>query len=62
LGKRYPMLIENDSEINKTFSSALSLFRTPFSSTVFVFVHLIENIRIKKSRNAEAKVWSRGRD
>lgn len=62
LGKMYPMLIDNESEINRTFGSALSLFRTPLSSTVFILVHLIENIRIKKDGKAEAKLWSRGRD
>ena len=36
LAEQYPELMANDSERNKTWRNILGLFRTPFSSTVFV--------------------------
>lgn len=62
LAERHPELLVNDSEINKSGRNALGLFRTPFSSAIFVLVHLVSNIRAKRSMNGDTFVWRRGRD
>ncbi len=59
---RFPELLENDSEINKSFASVLRLLRTPFSSVVFVLVYLVSNRRAKRANDGNAFVWQRGRE
>ncbi len=61
LAQRFPDLIDNDSEINKSFSGVLRLLRTPFSSIVFVLVYLASNRRARKAKDGSAFVWQRGR-
>jgi glycosyltransferase involved in cell wall biosynthesis len=60
--EKFPQLLVNDSEINKTFSNVLGLFRTPFSSAIFVLVHAVSNFRAKRSKKNETNRWRRGRD
>lgn len=58
----YPDLIRNDSERNRTLANALTLFRTPLASVVFVAVFVVGSLRARKSKNDAAFVWRRGRD
>ena len=62
LADRFPDLIDNDSEINKSFSGVLRLLRTPFSSIVFVLVYLASNRRALRAKDDGAFVWQRGRE
>jgi cellulose synthase/poly-beta-1,6-N-acetylglucosamine synthase-like glycosyltransferase len=61
LESRFPDLIDNDSEINKSLSSILRLLLTPFSSVVFVLVYLASNRRAHQSEDGDTFVWQRGR-
>lgn len=62
LTEQYPDLIGNDSQRNKTRLNALSLFRTPFSSAVFVLIYVVSNVRARRTKNGDAFIWRRGRD
>jgi len=62
LAEQYPELMSNDSERNKTWRNILGLFRTPFSSTVFVLIYIVSNIRAKRTMNGDTFIWRRGRD
>jgi glycosyltransferase involved in cell wall biosynthesis len=60
--EKFPQLLVNDVEINKTSGTMLGLFRTPFSSAVFVLVYVISNFRANRSRRNGTDGWRRGRD
>lgn len=62
LTEKFPELIRNESEQNKSFGNALRLFRTPFSSVIFVLVYIVSNARAHRSKNGEDFVWRRGRE
>jgi len=61
LEDRFPDLLDNDSEINKSYSTVLRLFRTPFSSVVFVLVYLVSTRRARQTEGGDTFVWQRGR-
>lgn len=57
----FPQLMVNDSQRNNSPSNMLSLFKTPFSSAVFVSIYLVSwGLAKTRSRNA-AFHWRRGR-
>lgn len=60
--EKYPQLLVNDSEVNRSISNVLGLFRTPFSAVIFVLVSVVSNIRAKRSTRGETHGWRRGRD
>lgn len=60
--EKFPELLANDSEINTTGRNMWRLFRTPFSSVVFVLIYLVSNRRAKQSRHGGSFIWRRGRD
>jgi glycosyltransferase involved in cell wall biosynthesis len=60
--EKFPQLLVNDSEINKTSGNMLGLFRTPFSSAIFVLVYAVSNFRAKRGNKNGADGWRRGRD
>jgi glycosyltransferase involved in cell wall biosynthesis len=60
--EKFPQLLVNDSEINKTSGNMLGLLRTPFSSAVFVLVYVVSNFRAKRSKKNGTNGWRRGRD
>ena len=62
LAEQYPELLANESQHNKTMSSVWGLFRTPFSSAIYVLIFIVSNLRAKRSANSETFVWRRGRD
>ncbi|WP_400083936.1 glycosyltransferase [Yoonia sp. R78084] len=62
LAEKYPALLANDSEINTSGSNIPQLFRTPFSSVVFVLVYVVSNIRAKRSLKDGGYIWRRGRN
>ena len=62
LAEQYPDLMHNDTERNKTGSSVMSLFRTPFSSVIFVAIFAVSNIRASRTKNSDTFMWRRGRD
>lgn len=62
LSGQYPELMLNDSERNKTVSNVLGLFKTPFSSTIFVLIYALSNIRAKYTKTNETFTWRRGRN
>lgn len=62
LTEKYPELIKNDSQRNKTASNILSLFAAPFSSAIFVLVFFVSNIRASRTKNGDTFIWRRGRD
>jgi len=62
LADRFPNLMENDSEINKSFNSVLRMLRTPFSAVIFVLVYLASKRRADRIDDGDSRVWQRGRD
>jgi len=62
LAEQHSELLANDSEINKSWRNVLGLFRTPFSSAIFVLIYIVSNIRAKRTMSSETFVWRRGRD
>ncbi len=60
--EKFPALLANDSEINTSGRSVWRLFRTPFSSVVFVLVYVVSNLRARRTVKAENSTWRRGRD
>jgi len=59
---KFPELLANDSEINTSGRNVWRLFRTPFSSVIFVLVYVVSNLRARRSAHDESTVWRRGRD
>ncbi|PXW72252.1 glycosyl transferase family 2 [Loktanella sp. PT4BL] len=62
LAEKYPELMKNDSQRNKTASNILSLFAAPFSSAIFVLVFFVSNVRASRTKNGDTFIWRRGRD
>lgn len=62
LAEQFPHLISNDSQRNKTGRNVLGLLRTPLSSTIFVLIYLVSNIRARQTLNSESVMWRRGRN
>lgn len=62
LEEKYPALISNDGQRNKTSNNVWGLFRTPFASAVFVVIYVVGNLRAKRTVNGQDFVWQRGRD
>lgn len=61
LREKYPDLMVNDSQRNRSLGNALSLLKTPASSAVFVAVYLAGSL-LAKTRARDAPFnWRRGR-
>lgn len=62
LAEKYPALLANDSEVNASGGNIPLLFRTPFSSAVFVLVYVVSSLRARRSLGDGKEVWRRGRN
>ncbi|WP_201158193.1 glycosyltransferase [Rhodobaculum claviforme] len=61
LVKKYPQLMVNESERNKTPANLLALLATPLASTAFVSVYVASELLARLPRRRTGFHWRRGR-
>ena len=62
LATKFPDLLANEVEVNKTWKNALGLLRTPFASMIYVLIYVVSSGRAKQSVRQSNGKWLRGRD